>query len=73
MAKQFTTPASSVVMGGMRTDDTPGYAKIIYQNRSLLTVPPILAATFQGMSGQVDTAKRIQQQSLTSVGLGQSP
>ena len=48
MAKQFTTPASSVVMGGMRTDDTPGYAKIIYQNRSLLTVPPVLAATFQG-------------------------
>ena len=48
MAKQFTTPASSVVMGGMRTDDTPGYAKIIYQNRGLLVLPPILAATFQG-------------------------
>ena len=47
MSKYFTK-AGQTVIGGIDPNDEPRFAKIVYQNRGLLTLDPILAATFQG-------------------------
>lgn len=43
-----TTKSGQAVIYGVDASGNPTYAKVIAQNRGLLTLPPILAATFQG-------------------------
>jgi hypothetical protein len=45
MPKYFTQPGSSVI-GGVNSSNDADYLKIISANRALLTIDPILAATF---------------------------
>jgi hypothetical protein len=50
MAKNFESGKSGeTVIGGIaRGDDTPRHARIVKENKAMLFVPPILAATFAG-------------------------
>ena len=48
MPKPLYEPVGASVIAGMRRDNVPGYAKVIYENGGLLTLEPILAATFAG-------------------------
>ena len=45
---KYLTKTGQTTIAGLDVNDTPSFLKIIYQNRGLLTLPPTLAATFQG-------------------------
>jgi len=48
MAGKYFTKSGQSVIGGIDRNGNPKFAKLIYENGALLTIPPELAATFAG-------------------------